>query len=134
MNTWISIIIIVIEFYHTPKPMTLGSIFSSGTSTSSMAICPVMLALSENFPSIFGAVRPFIPFSRINPRILSLSLSHLPHTMNTSAIGEFVILKKKKNIHCTYAWAKCLKGHNSHRFFMYKIKIFEISELITGYW
>lgn len=98
MNTWISIIINVIDFYHTPKPMTLGSIFSSGTSTSSIAICPVMLALSENFPSIFGAVRPFIPFSRINPRILSLSLSHLPHTMNTSAIGEFVILKKKKKI------------------------------------
>lgn len=83
----------------TPKPITLGSIFSSGTSTSSMAICPVMLALSENFPSIFGAVRPFIPFSRINPRILSLSLSHLPHTIKTSAIGEFVILKKNKNIH-----------------------------------
>jgi hypothetical protein len=42
----------------TPNPEALGIKFCSGTSTSSMTICPVMLALSENLPSIFGADKP----------------------------------------------------------------------------
>ena len=37
---------------------------------------------------------PFIPFSRIKPFTLLFSVSVLPHTTNTSAMGEFVILKK----------------------------------------
>lgn len=42
---------------------------------------------------------PFIPFSKINPRILLFSATFLAHIMKTSAIGEFVILKKKKHSH-----------------------------------
>ena len=56
--------------------------------TSSIIIIPVILALRENFPSIFGAESPFMPFSRIKPRITP---SNFPQTMKTSAIGEFVI-------------------------------------------
>ena len=41
-----------------------GRRFSSGTSTSSMTIWPVVEALKENFPSILGAESPFIPFSK----------------------------------------------------------------------
>ena len=46
----------------TPYPVIFGSIFPSGTSTSSITICPVTPALSENFPSILGVLRPFILF------------------------------------------------------------------------
>jgi hypothetical protein len=39
--------------------------------------------------SIAGAVRPFIPFSRMNPRMVSVS--SFAQTTNTSATGELVI-------------------------------------------
>lgn len=48
--------------YVTSSPSIFGSTFSSGTSTSSMTIWPVVEALKENFPSILGAESPFIPF------------------------------------------------------------------------
>lgn len=78
---------------HTANPEMWGKMFSSGTSTSSITICPVSLALRENFPSILGAVNPFIPFSKMKPRILLLSWSDFAHTTKTSAIGELVILQ-----------------------------------------
>jgi hypothetical protein len=40
-------------------------------------------------PSIFGAVRPFIPFSSTKPRIAPSS--SFAHTTNTSAIGALLI-------------------------------------------
>ena len=46
------------------SPFTLGSRFSCGTKTSSMTISPVTEALKLNLPSILGALKPFIPFSR----------------------------------------------------------------------
>jgi len=55
-----------------------------------------MLARSENLPSIFGALNPFMPFSRMKPRMRLLSTSDFAQTMNTSAIGLFVILKLNK--------------------------------------
>merc|ERR1712032_1233615 len=70
------------------KPTTLGSMFSSGTATSSMKIMPVWEALRENLPSIFGAERPGTPFSRMKP--LSPP-SVWAQTTKTSAMGEFVI-------------------------------------------
>jgi len=39
----------------TPSPPALGSMFSSGTSTSVISICPVTLARRENLPLITGA-------------------------------------------------------------------------------
>ena len=48
----------------------------------------VALARKLNLPSIFGTLNPFIPFSRMKPRISS---SNFAHTTNTSAIGELVI-------------------------------------------
>ena len=48
----------------------------------------VIDARNANFPSIFGALRPCIPFSKIKPRITPSSLAH---TTNTWAMGEFVI-------------------------------------------
>jgi hypothetical protein len=39
------------------------------TFTSSMKIMPVVEARSENLPSIFGADKPAMPFSRMKPRI-----------------------------------------------------------------
>ena len=53
-----------------------------------MKIIPVTDDLSENFPSIFGAESPFIPFSRMNPLRPS---SVWAQTMKTSAMGELVI-------------------------------------------
>ena len=47
--------------YLTSSPSTFGRRFSSGTSTSSITIWPVVEALKENFPSILGADSPFIP-------------------------------------------------------------------------
>ena len=42
------------------SPDTLGS----RLTTSSITICPVMEARSENFPSILGADKPLIPWER----------------------------------------------------------------------
>jgi hypothetical protein len=56
---------------------------------SSITISPVIDARSENLPSIFGADRPFMPFSRMKPRIRPSSF--FAHTTNTSAIGAFEI-------------------------------------------
>jgi hypothetical protein len=63
--------------------------FSCGTITSSKTISPVTDVLRLNLPSIFGAERPFIPFSRMKPRITSSSV--FAQTTNTSAIGAFEI-------------------------------------------
>ena len=52
-------------------------------------IMPVMLARRLNLPSIFGAVSPCMPFSRMKPRMSPAS--SLAQTTNTSAIGELVI-------------------------------------------
>lgn len=73
----------------TLRPFALGSIADSGTSTSSIMIMPVTLARNENFPSIFGAVSPFMPFSRMNP-LISPASSFI-QTTKTSATGELVI-------------------------------------------
>ena len=43
---------------------------------------------SDNFPLISGAVKPFIPFSRMNPRITP---SNLAQTTAMSQTGELVI-------------------------------------------
>lgn len=74
----------------TPRPEALGSRFSSGTSTSSKRIIPVAEALRENFPSIFGVEKPFMPRSTMKPR--TLPSSHLAQTTAMSATGELVIL------------------------------------------
>jgi hypothetical protein len=74
----------------TPRPLILGSRFSSGTSTSSMTIIPVTEALRENLPSILGVDKPFMPRSMMKPR--TFPSSHLAQTTATSASGELVIL------------------------------------------
>ena len=79
------------------RPLAFGKRFSAGTLTLSMAIWPVMLARRENFPSIRGAVKPSMPFSRMNPRIRFWWASDLAQMINTSAIGEFVILNEKSH-------------------------------------
>src|SRR5450759_1342499 len=71
------------------EPLTFGNRFSSGTKTSSMTISPVTDARRLNLPSIFGADRPFIPFSRRNPRMSPSS--SFAQTTNRSAIGALVI-------------------------------------------
>ena len=48
-------------------------------------------ARSESLPSIFGAERPFMPFSRMKPRIWSPCARDFAQTTNTSAIGELLI-------------------------------------------
>ena len=73
------------------KPVTFGIRFSSGTRTLSITISPVIDALRDNLPLIFGAVKPFIPFSRIKPLIASPCSLDFAQTTNTSAIGEFEI-------------------------------------------
>ena len=50
-----------------------------------------MEARSESFISIFGAERPFMPFSSTKPRIAPSCASDFAQTTNTSAIGELVI-------------------------------------------
>lgn len=61
-----------------------------------MRIIPVAEALRENFPSIFGVARPFMPRSKMKPR--TFPSSHLAHTTAMSATGELVILKvEEKN-------------------------------------
>lgn len=82
------------EWLLTARPDTLGSRFSWGTSTSSIRIIPVADALSENFPSILGVEKPFIPRSKIKPR--TLPSSHFAHTTAMSATGEFVILAEDR--------------------------------------
>ena len=67
------------------NPSTLGNICSSFTKTSSITICPVTEALKANFPSIFGALSPSIPFSSMNPLIFPSSF--FAQTIKTSAIG-----------------------------------------------
>ncbi len=70
-------------------PHTLpGSMFSSGTTTSSRKIAPVIEARSENFFSISGATRPAAPFSTRKPRMPSSVFAQIT---NRSAIGELVI-------------------------------------------
>src|SRR5947199_8077429 len=54
-----------------------------------MTISPVTDARRLNLPSIFGADKPFMPFSRMKPRIAPPS--SFAHTMKTSAIGAFEI-------------------------------------------
>jgi hypothetical protein len=54
-----------------------------------MTISPVIEARSENFPSVLGALRPFMPFSSRKPRIVPSS--SLAQTTKTSAMGELVI-------------------------------------------
>src|SRR5262245_698349 len=71
------------------RPRTSGNAFSAGQNTSLITISPVRLVRRPILPWIGGAVRPFQPFSRMKPRIASLS--SLAHTMNTSAIGLLVI-------------------------------------------
>ena len=63
--------------------------FPPGTSTSSITISPVTDVRRLNLPSIFGAESPFIPFSRMKPRITPSSV--FAQTTNTSAIGAFEI-------------------------------------------
>ena len=70
-------------------PCTFGSRWSAGTGTSSITISPVTDVRRLNLPSIFGADSPFIPFSRMKPRITPSSV--FAQTTNTSAIGEFEI-------------------------------------------
>ena len=73
------------------SPSTLGSRASSETSTSTIEISPVTEARSESLPSIFGAVRPFMPFSSTKPRIFPPCASDFAQTTKTSAIGALVI-------------------------------------------
>ena len=51
-----------------------------------MTICPVVQARIESLPSIFGVVSPFMPRSRMKPRMTPSSV--LTQTMKTSAAGE----------------------------------------------
>ncbi|CKY87896.1 Uncharacterised protein [Mycobacterium tuberculosis] len=44
-----------------------------------------------SLPPIFGAERPFIPFSRMKPRTLLSCAADFAHTTNTSAIGALEI-------------------------------------------
>ena len=48
-------------------------------------------ARKDSFPLIFGALNPFIPFSRIKPFIASSCSFDFAQTTNTSAIGELDI-------------------------------------------
>lgn len=71
------------------RPLISGNLFYFGTFTSSITICPVIDAFKLIFPVISGADNPFIPFSKMNPRISPYS--SLAQTTNISAIGELVI-------------------------------------------
>jgi hypothetical protein len=44
-----------------------------------------------SLPPIFGAERPFMPFSSTKPRIWLSCAADFAHTTNTSAMGEFEI-------------------------------------------
>ena len=54
-----------------------------------MTISPVIEARNASLPSILGALSPFMPFSRMKPRITSSSV--FAQTMNTSASGLLLI-------------------------------------------
>ena len=56
-----------------------------------MTISPVIEARSDSLPPIFGAERPFMPFSSTKPRILPPWASDLAQTTKTSAIGALEI-------------------------------------------
>ena len=56
-----------------------------------MTISPVTEVRSDSLPPILGAERPFIPFSRMKPRISSSSAADFAQTTNTSAIGALEI-------------------------------------------
>jgi hypothetical protein len=77
--------------YLTFRPSTFGKRFSSGTSTSSIWIIPVLDIRKENFPSILGVSSPFDFLSTIKP--LTLSSSQTAQMMQKSAMGAFVILQ-----------------------------------------
>lgn len=51
------------------NPLTVGNICDLGTLTLSITISPVTEAVKDNLPWITLAERPFMPFSRTNPRI-----------------------------------------------------------------
>lgn len=61
-----------------------------GVRTSSMKMDPVTDARRDTLFLIWGAERPFIPFSSTKPRILP-SHAHLAQTTKTSAMGELEI-------------------------------------------
>mmetsp|Transcript_526 Transcript_526/g.1579 ORF Transcript_526/g.1579 Transcript_526/m.1579 type:complete len:264 (+) Transcript_526:1980-2771(+) len=95
------------------RPLTLGSMFSAGTLTSSIKIMPVLEARRENLPSIVGAERPGMSFSRMKPRMSPSS--SLAHTTKTSASGELVIqflepLRMKLPSACLRARDSMLEG------------------------
>ena len=73
------------------RPETLGSRFSSGTTTPSITTSPVIEARSDSLPPIFGAERPFMPFSSTKPRISSPWAADFAQTTNTSASGALEI-------------------------------------------
>ena len=77
-------------WYLTFKPSAFGKRFSSGTSTSSIWISPVLDIRRENFPSILGVSSPFDFLSTMNP--LTLSSSQTAQIIQMSAIGALVIL------------------------------------------
>ena len=56
-----------------------------------ITISPVVDVLKESLPPILGADSPFIPFSRMKPRIFPPCSSDFAQTMNTSAKGLFEI-------------------------------------------
>ena len=56
-----------------------------------MTISPVIEARKQSLPPILGADSPFMPFSRMKPRIWLSCAADLAHTTNTSAIGAFEI-------------------------------------------
>ncbi len=71
------------------RPRISGKAFSSGQNTLSSTISPVMEARRPTLLWIAGAERPFMPLSRMKPRIAPSS--SLAQTTNTSAMGELVI-------------------------------------------
>ena len=50
-----------------------------------------MEARNDSLPPIFGADRPFMPFSRMKPRIWLSCAADFAHTTKTSAIGALEI-------------------------------------------
>ena len=71
------------------NPLTVVNICDLGTLTSSITISPVIDAFKESLPLILFPLRPFIPFSKMNPRMSPFS--SLAQTTKTSAMGELVI-------------------------------------------
>ncbi len=56
-----------------------------------MTTSPVIEARKESLPPTFGAERPFMPFSRMKPRISLSCATDFAQMTKTSAIGEFEI-------------------------------------------